>query len=175
MQRAEKVRKDDAGGSSGSKLGEEDVKFNACVVQRRLSATDCHRVHSPVTGRLKRVVWLGKTLYGCTAPAVHSAVDVYGDSERAVLEFDTPTFGTVMFCIIGATEVGSINRNIKEGDHVTNGQNVSYYQYGGSMVTTLLHHKSIILDEDLRRNSANNKETRVKMGQSLGSARNSKH
>lgn len=36
-----------------------------------------------------------------------------------MLEFDTPSFGTVMFCIIGATEVGSINLTIKEGDHVT--------------------------------------------------------
>ncbi|CAL8466165.1 g5701 [Coccomyxa elongata] len=57
------------------------------------------------------------------SPAVHSAVDIYGDSQRAVLEFDTPGFGTVMFCIIGATEVGSINLTIKEGDHVTKGQN----------------------------------------------------
>lgn len=30
------------------------------VVQCRLSPTDYHLVLSPVTGRLKRVVWLGK-------------------------------------------------------------------------------------------------------------------
>lgn len=44
---------------------QEDAQ-SAFVVQRRLSPTDYHRVCLPVTGRLRRVLWLGKTLYGCT-------------------------------------------------------------------------------------------------------------
>lgn len=52
------------------------------------------------------------------AAAIHSAIDVFGENERAILEFDSPAFGDVMMCIIGASQVGSCNVTAKEGQHI---------------------------------------------------------
>lgn len=50
------------------------------------------------------------------AAAINSPIDVYTMNERAILEFDSPSFGTVMFCVIGASQVGSCNVSAFEGD-----------------------------------------------------------
>jgi phosphatidylserine decarboxylase len=194
---------------------------------------DYHRLHTPVSGVLKKVSWAGRTLYAvevglfpyCCEPqllqfehahdvqsrsscavaplhlpritphnrrgvvssvshtamclqaaAVTSPIDIYGENERAILEIDSPVgllqvvvctaalhrsisrshpaghfsaasavlrrrlsacvnfpaalpmaatfkcvvqeFGTVMYCIIGASQVGSVVMSVKEGAHL---------------------------------------------------------
>lgn len=48
------------------------------------------------------------------AAAIHSQVDVYGSNERVVVEMQSKEFGTVMYCIIGASQVGSCNMIVKD-------------------------------------------------------------
>jgi phosphatidylserine decarboxylase len=50
------------------------------------------------------------------------------------------------------------------------GQELGYFQYGGSTVITVFSRGSIKYDEDLRYNSLQASETLVRMGTSLGVA-----
>jgi phosphatidylserine decarboxylase len=52
------------------------------------------------------------------AAAINSPIDVYTSNERAILEFDTGPFGIVIFCVIGASQVGSCNVSASKGQSV---------------------------------------------------------
>ena len=68
-----------------------------------------------------------KEIHWCCAwqaAAINSPIDVYTMNERAILEFDSPSFGTVIFCVIGASQVGSCNVSAYEGDAI---RKVTYF------------------------------------------------
>lgn len=51
--------------------------------------------------------------------AVRSSIDVFGENKRLVVEIDSPEFGTVVYVIIAAVQVGSITMTTKEGQAVS--------------------------------------------------------
>lgn len=51
--------------------------------------------------------------------AVRSSIDVFGENKRLVVEIDSPDFGTVVYVIIAAVQVGSITMTTKEGQAVS--------------------------------------------------------
>ncbi|BDA47185.1 phosphatidylserine decarboxylase proenzyme 2 [Coccomyxa sp. Obi] len=138
------------------------------IIINRLAPVDYHRLHAPVTGVLRKVTRVGSTLYAVEAAAINSPIDVYTMNERAIMEFDSPSFGTVIFCVIGASQVGSCNISAYEGDAIRKGTEVAFFKYGGSATLTLFKRNTIKWDEDLSSNSKNLWETKVKVGQSIG-------
>jgi phosphatidylserine decarboxylase len=148
---------------------------NCPLAISRLAPVDYHRLHSPVTGTVKTITKAGSTLYAVEAAAVRSPIDIYGDNERAIVEFDSPAFGTVMFCIIGASQVGSCNITVKEGQEIRKGDEVGFFCYGGSATVTLFKPHSITWDDDLWENSRHLWETKCKYGQSWGRATGSRN
>ncbi len=51
--------------------------------------------------------------------AVRSSIDVFGENKRLVVEIDSPEFGTLVYVIIAAVQVGSITMTTKEGQAVS--------------------------------------------------------
>ncbi len=72
--------------------------------------------------------------------------------------------------MIGASEVGSCRPLVPEGHHVSKGDEVAVFAYGGSIMTTLFRRGAIAFDQDLLTNTARGSETRVNYGSSLGRA-----
>ena len=113
------------------------------VYQAYLSALNYHRWHSPVGGTIVRAFNVGGTYYSEADSQGADAVEPqYSQgylahvAARAVIliEADDPAIGLVAFVPIGMSDVSScrIDAAITPGTHVTKGQELGYFQFGGS-------------------------------------------
>lgn len=78
-------------------------KFLTCY----LSPRDYHRVHMPVAGKLRHMVYLPGRLYSVNAKAVATVPELFCRNERVVSFFDTK-FGRVAVVMVGAMLVAGI-------------------------------------------------------------------
>lgn len=73
-----------------------------------LSPKDYHRVHMPLTGRLRRMIYVPGTLFAVNDGAVKNVPHLFGRNERVVVIFDT-FIGPMALVLVGALIVGSIS------------------------------------------------------------------
>ena len=111
------------------------------VYQAFLSAENYHRWHSPVTGTIRLIRHVPGTYY---AEAASEGFDELGPNNsqgylahvatRALIfiEADDPVVGLMCFIAIGMAEVSSCLVGVKQGQRVSKGQELGYFQYGGS-------------------------------------------
>lgn len=112
-----------------------------CVYQAFLSAYNYHRWHAPVSGTIVETYHVEGTYYSC---AESEGVDPEGlnDSQgysvamaaRAVITIacDDPAVGTVAGVFVGMAEVSSCMIGVTPGQHVCKGEELGFFQYGGS-------------------------------------------
>jgi phosphatidylserine decarboxylase len=117
------------------------------VYQAFLSAENYHRWHSPVTGTIRDLHQVPGTYY---AEAVSEGFDPAGPNDsqgyiahvatRALIfiEADNPRIGLLCVVPIGMAEVsscipvGADGQMLKEGQRVKKGDQIGYFQFGGS-------------------------------------------
>jgi phosphatidylserine decarboxylase len=117
------------------------------VYQAFLSAKQYHRWHSPVSGTIKKLERVRGTYY---AEAAAEGFDAAGPNDsqgyiahvatRALIfiEADNPAIGLLCVVPIGMAEVsscllvGSDRKPLKEGQRVKKGDQIGYFQFGGS-------------------------------------------
>jgi phosphatidylserine decarboxylase len=113
------------------------------VYQAFLSAVNYHRWHSPVAGTIVRAFVQPGTYYSEADSEGADATDPI-DSQgyiahvatRAIIiiQADNPAIGLVGFIAIGMAEVSSclIDPHMTSGHHVAKGEELGYFQFGGS-------------------------------------------
>ena len=113
------------------------------VYQAFLNPFNYHRWHSPVSGTIK-VAFVQEGLYFSQADSEGEDPTIQDQSEgyitqvqtRAVIiiEADDPVIGPVCVMPVGMVEISSckIRDTIKPGVHVSKGQELGYFQFGGS-------------------------------------------
>ncbi|MBA3850095.1 MAG: phosphatidylserine decarboxylase, partial [Opitutus sp.] len=92
------------------------------------------------------------------------------ENKRMVTLVQSPVFGRVAVCEIGATMVGSIMQTYMMGRAAKKGEEKGLFKFGGSCVVTLFEPGRIRFDADLVGQSAKQLETYARMGESLGTA-----
>ena len=108
-----------------------------------MSATNYHRWHSPVAGTIVRAFVQEGTYYSEAASEGADAVEPMNSQSylahvaaRAVIliEADDPVIGLMAFVPVGMSEVSScmIDAKVTAGCHVGKGEELGYFQYGGS-------------------------------------------
>lgn len=113
------------------------------VYQAFLSATKYHRWHSPVSGTIKKAYIKQGSYYSATeawgmdpASPNNSQGYIAHVATRAIIyiEADDPKIGLMVMMPIGMAEVSScvLLDQIKEGYKVKKGEELGYFQYGGS-------------------------------------------
>ena len=113
------------------------------VYQAFLSATNYHRWHSPVAGTIVRAFVQPGTYYSEADSEGADSVDPINSqgylahvATRAIflIQADNPTIGLVGFIAIGMSEVSSclIGPDMTAGHHVAKGDELGYFQFGGS-------------------------------------------
>jgi phosphatidylserine decarboxylase len=113
------------------------------VYQAFLSATNYHRWHSPVAGTIVRAFVQEGTYYSEADSEGAKAVEPRNSQSylahvatRAVIliEADNPVIGLTAFVPVGMSEVSScmIGEKIQPGYHVAKGEELGYFQFGGS-------------------------------------------
>ncbi|KAH7304681.1 phosphatidylserine decarboxylase-domain-containing protein [Stachybotrys elegans] len=149
-------------------------RFNgAAVASFRLSPQDYHRYHSPVTGKIKLFRSMPGDYYQVDPVALQSKVDILTRNRRDYLVIETKSFGDVLFVAIGATQVGSVRIHEKFqaiGQEVKKGDELGYFQFGGSSIIVAFEQGRIVFDKDLVDMSKQKIQVAVQVGMSLGRA-----
>jgi len=133
----------------------------------RVCPTDYHRFHFPVTGKISPVNKIDGDYYSVNPIAVKKNIEVFCINKREYVTISTREFGDVIMAEVGATMVGSIIQTYN-GDHADRGEEKGYFKFGGSSVLLLFEKGKIIIDDDLLKNTENNLETEVNMGERIG-------
>ncbi|HEX3510228.1 MAG TPA: phosphatidylserine decarboxylase family protein [Solirubrobacteraceae bacterium] len=113
------------------------------VYQAFLSATNYHRWHSPVAGRIVRAFVKEGTYYSEAESEGKDAVEPTNSQSylahvatRAIIliEADDPVIGLVAFVPVGMSEVSScvIAPQLQAGYHLDKGEELGHFQFGGS-------------------------------------------
>jgi len=120
-----------------------DEFIGGTVYQAFLSATNYHRWHSPVAGKIVRAFVQDGTYYSEADSEGKDAVEPTNSQSylahvaaRAIflIEADDPVIGLVAFVPVGMSEVSSckIAAKVKPGYHVEKGEELGHFQFGGS-------------------------------------------
>lgn len=136
----------------------------------RLCPVDYHRFHFPVAGTPGEARLINGWLYSVSPIALRRNLNYLWENKRMITLVDSPQFGRVAVCEIGATMVGSIAQSYVTGRAVKKGAEKGLFKFGGSCVITLFAPGRIRFDADLVEQSAANLETYALMGQRLGEA-----
>lgn len=134
----------------------------------RLAPQDYHRFHMPVSGVLGKPITIEGEYYTVNPMAIRSGLDVYGENVRVLVPVFTEFYGVVMMVCVGAMMVGSTVITAKEGQKVNKGDELGYFQFGGSTIVVLFESDKVKFDEDLVNNSSQALETLVKVGTRIG-------
>jgi phosphatidylserine decarboxylase len=120
-----------------------DQFVGGTVYQAYLTAMNYHRWHSPVAGTIVRAFVRQGTYYSEVVPESWEVREP-PDSQaylahvavRAIIliQADDPVIGLVAFVAVGIAEVSScmIGKNIVPGYNVAKGEELGYFQFGGS-------------------------------------------
>ena len=100
-------------------------------------------------------------------PAAASRCPIYRENTREYSLLESLRFGTVLQMEVGAAMVGRIV-NAPGSRNVRRGEEKGRFEFGGSTVIVLLQKGRAILDTDLLRNTAQDAETVVRLGERIG-------
>jgi len=134
----------------------------------RLCPVDYHRFHFPVSGTPGEARLINGWLYSVSPIALRRNLNYLWENKRMVTLVESPQFGRVAVCEIGATMVGSIMQTYVPNRAVEKGAEKGLFKFGGSCVITLFQKNRIRFDADLLEQSANQLEVYAKMGERLG-------
>lgn len=140
------------------------------LVLSRLCPVDYHRFHFPVSGTPSKTRLINGPLFSVSPIALARNLNYLWQNKRTITKIETQTMGTVLMLEIGATCVGSILQTYEAGQDITKGDEKGYFAFGGSSTITIFEPGKVRLSEDLLANSAQQIETYVRMGDSMGQA-----
>jgi phosphatidylserine decarboxylase len=115
----------------------------------RLCPVDYHRFHFPVGGKAGEPRLINGFLYSVSPIALRRNLAYLWENKRMVTLVESPVFGRVAVCEIGATMVGSIFQSFIPGKVVAKGDEKGLFKFGGSCVVTIFKPGKIKLDADL--------------------------
>lgn len=101
-------------------------------------------------------------------PVANDCYPIYKENTREYSLLRSENFGTVLMMEVGALMVGKIENHHGAGS-VKRGQEKGNFAFGGSTIILLTQAKTVYPDRDIIKNSRHGVETRVRMGEGVGS------
>ena len=136
----------------------------------RLCPVDYHRFHFSVAGQPGEPRLINGALFSVSPIALRRNLAYLWENKRMVTLIESPVFGRVAVCEIGATMVGTIAQTFVPGRAVAKGAEKGLFKFGGSCVVTIFQPGKIKFDADLLEHSAQQREVYARMGERLGEA-----
>ena len=134
----------------------------------RLAPVDYHRFHFPAAGKAGPVKLVDGAYYSVSPIALKNSLEIFCQNKREYMVLESPEFGDILICDVGATMVGTIIQTYQANSEVKKGDEKGYFAFGGSTVVLLFEPGKVELDADLLENSAKGIEMQVKMGATIG-------
>ncbi|CAL2102143.1 Phosphatidylserine decarboxylase proenzyme [Tenacibaculum sp. 190130A14a] len=142
---------------------------NASLLILRLAPNDYHRYHFPYEGIASDMTKIKGDYFSVSPYALASNfTKVFCENKREFCELQTTDKGDVLIAPVGATMVGAIIETFTPNSKVQKGDEMGYFAFGGSTIVLLIDKEKITIDKDIIKNTQNNIETAVKMGEKIG-------
>jgi len=101
-----------------------------------LSPKDYHRIHMPVTGRLRKMRYVPGKLFSVSPRTARTVPDLFARNERVVVTFDT-TIGPMVMVLVGAIFVGSMATVWSGQITPSYGKVIQQWTYDGEQAITI--------------------------------------
>lgn len=145
----------------------KEYEGGLCLIFR-LAPDDYHRYVYPDAALPEAPVQIKGVLH--TVNPIAAEMKVYRRNTRCYQLLHTASFGDVLQMEVGALLVGRIRNYSDAGHSVEKLQEKGYFEYGGSTVILLLKKDTVQMDEDILEYSALGIETKVRIGEKIGTA-----
>lgn len=136
------------------------------IVIIRLSPTDYHRFHFPISGKISLLKKINGNLYSVSPLALSCIADIFLRNKREFVVISSRQFGKILMAEVGATMVGSIVQTYK-GKIAVKGEEKGFFKFGGSSIVLIFEKGKIEIDKDLLQNTKDGFETFVRMGERI--------
>lgn len=146
---------------------------NASLFIIRLCPTDYHRYHFPVNGEIVFSKEIVGNYYSVSPIALRQKIELLTMNKRKYSVIRNKDFGDIIYSEVAATMVGGMI-DTYENNFVQKGEEKGYFKFGGSTIILICHSDSLLVDRDLIRNTNNQLETEIKMGERIAIKRNFK-
>jgi phosphatidylserine decarboxylase precursor len=145
----------------------QPVKGGSMVIVR-LQPHDIHRFYAPLKGKMGTPYWTGTRLHTVKSDIVaRSDVDVFTENSRVIIPFHETSIGRYFLTAISAPLINSIVLHQSPGDEIKHGQELGYFQYGGSSIVLSFPQKPKIKWK-FPQNKSIEAETPVLLHQTIG-------
>ncbi|KAI8371780.1 phosphatidylserine decarboxylase-domain-containing protein [Radiomyces spectabilis] len=136
----------------------------------RLAPQDYHRWHSLTRGTIESIKDIQGTYFTVNPCTINENLNVFTENRRMVMTLKSHKGFRYAVVPIGALLVGSIvlTHANEVGNDLEKGEEMGYFQYGGSTVIAVFPKDVVAWDKDLLQNSENSVETKVNMGERIG-------
>jgi phosphatidylserine decarboxylase len=141
------------------------------VITVRLAPVDYHHVHYPDSGKTLEQNRLGSRNWTVNWHALQAKEDILFENERQVNILETRNFGRLGFVEIGALTVGRIVQVHPLDAPYQRGDEKSVFRFGGSSIVVFGEPGAWRPSDDLLRNTSENIETFVRLGDGVAEAR----
>jgi phosphatidylserine decarboxylase len=101
-----------------------------------LSPKDYHRIHMPVTGKLRKMRYVPGELFSVSPRTARAVPDLFARNERVVVTFDT-AIGPIVMVLVGAIFVGSMATVWSGQITPSYGKVVQQWTYDGDQAMTI--------------------------------------
>lgn len=135
----------------------------------RLAPDDYHRYVYPDCGTQGATRVINGVLH--TVNPIAAGLKVYRRNARRFTVLQTEHFGQVVQMEVGALLVGRICNHSETPAAFGKLQEKGYFEYGGSTVILLLPPDRVAIDADILAHSAEGVESKVRLGERIGTAR----
>jgi phosphatidylserine decarboxylase len=134
----------------------------------RLMPDDYHRYAFIDTGEIIGHKNIKGVLHTVRAIA-HERYSIYTQNAREYTVIKTKNFGTMVQMEVGALCVGRIKNHVVDG-YVERGEEKGMFEFGGSTIVMLFQEGAVAVDNTIFMNTLKDKETSVRMGETVGRA-----
>ncbi|MBS0623862.1 MAG: phosphatidylserine decarboxylase [Verrucomicrobia bacterium] len=134
----------------------------------RLCPTDYHRFHFPCDCRPHSPVLINGWLHSVSPLALRHHIYRLAENKRVLTLLQSSHHGDILFCEVGATNVGSIHQTFTPYSNYKKGAEKGFFSFGGSTLILLFEKQSVAFSHDLIKNSSQHIETLCLIGQPLG-------
>ena len=135
----------------------------------RLTPDDYHHYIYPASG-VKSHDRRIKGRLNTVRPVVNKFLPVLKENTREYCLLRTPQFGDIVQMEVGAMMVGKITNHSPDAAKVARGEEMGYFEFGGSTIVLLLEKGKAQACSDLLENTRRGWETKLKMGDVIARA-----
>lgn len=153
-------------------IGNADIanQYNGGVcLLLRLCPLDYHRFHFVDNGTCSETKAIKGNYYSVNPIALEKIPKLFCQNKREWSVFHSENFGDILHVEVGATCVGTIIQSYKPNENVKKGSEKGYFKFGGSTTILFMKKDSVQIDRDIVEQTLLGYETKVLMGEKIGS------